>query len=208
MSIKNKLQSLCKLYPFYEELPVELLGEIDVDSWFDHNIYDISQSQHRIARLSKIAKKTSFAVELFHFCDLKTQQRFILQHRKKFSKKHLVLSSTVSACFWKVLIKRASAYRINYWSPKLRLNLQIRTTVCSLFTPKGSLNIQILTFVSRSAFETKNLAVITSKSLRYTVISSYLHKLSTLTFPKFTTTHKNRYQVPNKCEVMESNCDV
>ena len=89
MSVKKEITSLCKLYSFYEEIPEELLDETDVDSFFNHNIFDISQSQHRIVRVSRGSNKKSFAIKLFQFCDLKTQQRYILQEVVKISKRDL-----------------------------------------------------------------------------------------------------------------------
>ena len=75
MSVKKRIHSLCKLYSFNEEVPEEFLDETDVDSCFYHNIFDISQSQHRIVRVSRGSNKKSFAIKLFQFCDIKTQQR-------------------------------------------------------------------------------------------------------------------------------------
>ena len=72
MSVKKQVHSLSKLYSFYEEIPEEFLDETDVDSYFYHNIFDISQSQHRIVRVSRGSNKKSFAIKLFQFCDLKT----------------------------------------------------------------------------------------------------------------------------------------
>ena len=57
MSVKKQFPSLCELYSFYEEIPEEFLDETDVDSYFYHNIFDISQSQHRIERVSRGSKK-------------------------------------------------------------------------------------------------------------------------------------------------------
>ena len=53
ISTKKQISSLCKLYPVYEEIPEEFLDETDIDSYFYHNILDISQSPHRIVRVSK-----------------------------------------------------------------------------------------------------------------------------------------------------------
>ena len=53
MSVKNQIPSLCKIYSFYEEIPEEFLDETDVDSYSHHKVFDISQSQHRIVRVSR-----------------------------------------------------------------------------------------------------------------------------------------------------------
>ena len=57
MSVKKRIPSLCKLYSFYEEIPEQFLDETDVNSYFYHNIFDISQSQYRIVRVSRGSKK-------------------------------------------------------------------------------------------------------------------------------------------------------
>ena len=87
MSTKKQISSLCKLYLIYEEISEELLDETDVDSYLYHDILDISQSHNRIVRVSKGSSKKSFSFEVFHFCDSKFQQRFILKEEVSISKK-------------------------------------------------------------------------------------------------------------------------
>ena len=53
MSVKKQIPSLCKLCSFLEDIPEEFLIETDVDSYFYDNIFDMSQFQHRIARVSR-----------------------------------------------------------------------------------------------------------------------------------------------------------
>ena len=89
MSTKKQISSLCKLYSVYEEIPEEILDEPDVDSYFYHNILDISQSHHQIVRLSKGSNKKSFAFKTYHFCNSKLQQRFILKEELSISKKEI-----------------------------------------------------------------------------------------------------------------------
>ena len=48
MSTKKQIPSLCKLYSVYEEIPEDFLDKTDVDTYFYHNILDISQSHNRI----------------------------------------------------------------------------------------------------------------------------------------------------------------
>ena len=67
MSVQKQISSLCRLYSFYEEIPEEFFDETDVDSYFYHINFDISQSQHRIVRDSRGSNKKSFAIELFQF---------------------------------------------------------------------------------------------------------------------------------------------
>ena len=188
MSVKKQIPSLCKLYSFYEEIPEEFLDETDVDSYFYHNIFDISQSQHRIVRVSRGSNKKSFAIKLFQFCDLKTQQRYILQEEVNISKRELtsLVWSTICAIFSKLSIKLANAYRFPHRNPKLRLDLQSQKTISLLITITISLNIQIDKLVYLSDLEITILAYFPSKSLNYTAISLFLQKWSTLTTVKFT----------------------
>ena len=87
MSTENQIFGLSQLYSVYEEIPEEILDETDVDCYFYHNILDISQSHHRLVRVSKGSNKKSFAFKVFHFCDSKLQQRFILKGEVSISKK-------------------------------------------------------------------------------------------------------------------------
>ena len=89
MATKKQISSLCKLYSVYEEITEEFLDETDVDSYFFHNILDISLSHTRIVRVSKGSNKKSFAFEVFHFCDSKFQQRFILKEEVSISKNEI-----------------------------------------------------------------------------------------------------------------------
>ena len=92
MSTKKQISSLCKLssiyeVSIYEEVPEEFLNETAVDSYFYHNILDISQSQRRTVRVSKRSNKKSLAFKVFHFCDSKLQQRFFHKEEVSISKK-------------------------------------------------------------------------------------------------------------------------
>ena len=186
MSVKKQIPSLCKLYSFYEEKPEEFLDETDIDSYFYHNTFDISQSQHRIVRVGRGSNKKSFAIKLFQFCDLKTQQRYVLQKEVNISKRELTCLVDNLRDFLKNLIKLASAYRFPYRSPKLRLDLQSQKAIALLITITISLNIQIDKFVYHSNMETTFLVYFPSKCLNYTAIILFLQKLSTLTIVRFT----------------------
>ena len=89
MSTKKQISSLCKLYSVYKEIPANFLDETDVDSYFFHNILDISQSHNRIFRVSKGSNKKSLAFKVFDFCDSKLQQRFILKEEVSISKNEI-----------------------------------------------------------------------------------------------------------------------
>ena len=89
LSTKKQISRLCKLYSVYKEIPKDFLDETDVDSYFNHNILDISQSHHRIVRVTKGSNKKSFAFKVFHFCDSKLQQRFVFKEEVSIPKKEI-----------------------------------------------------------------------------------------------------------------------
>ena len=88
MSLKKQIFISCNLYSFYEEIPEEFLHETDVDSHFYENIFDTNQSHQRIVRV-RGSRKKSFATKLFHFCEIKTHQRYIPQEKVNISKREL-----------------------------------------------------------------------------------------------------------------------
>ena len=55
------------------------MDQTDVDCYFYRTIFEISHTQHRVARVSKRFNKKSFAENLFRFRILKKEQRYILQ---------------------------------------------------------------------------------------------------------------------------------
>ena len=87
MSVKKQISSLSKLYTIYEEVPESFLDETDVDSYFYHDILDIALIDNRIFRVSNGSNKKIFAFKLFQFCNLKNQQRFILEEEVSVSLK-------------------------------------------------------------------------------------------------------------------------
>ena len=89
MSTKKQISGLCKLYSKYEEIPEEVLDKTEVDSYFYHNIWDISQSHHRPVGVSKGSNKKSFAFKVFQFCDSKLQQWLIVEEEVSISKKEI-----------------------------------------------------------------------------------------------------------------------
>ena len=89
MSMKKQIQSLINLYTIYEEVPESFLDETDVDSCFYHKILDIALIDNRIVRVSKGSNKKILAFNLFQFCNLKNQQRLILEEEVSVSLKEL-----------------------------------------------------------------------------------------------------------------------
>ena len=121
MFVKKQIPSLCKFYSFNEEIPEEFLDETVVDSYFCHNIFDISQSQHRIVRVSRGANKESFANELFHFCDLKTQQPYFLKEEVIICKKEITCLVDNLRDFLKTFDQTSKCIQIPLPQPKVEV---------------------------------------------------------------------------------------
>ena len=122
---------MCKLYSVYEEIQEEFLDETDVDSYFFHNILDISQSHNRIVRVSKGSNKKSFAFKVFQFCDSKLQQRFILKEEVSISKKIESLLDSLGE-FLKAFDQANKVTQIP--SPKLKFEIGFTKAKDELFT--------------------------------------------------------------------------
>ena len=88
MSTKKQISSLSKLYSVYEEMPEEFLDETDVDKYFYHNILDISQSHHRIVRVSKGSNKKSFAFKVSFLAFKVTAAIYSQGKSQHFQKRH------------------------------------------------------------------------------------------------------------------------
>ena len=186
ISVRKQFPSLCKVYSIYEETPEEFLDETDVDSYFYHNIFDISQSQHRIVRVSRGSNKKSFAIKLFQFCDLKTQQRYILQEEVNISKRELTCLVDNLRHFLKTFDQASKCIQIPLLKPKVEIGST--ESKDNLFAyhhneinehPNRQIRLSFL-------FGNNNFCVFSSESLNYRVINLFLQKLSTLTTVKLT----------------------
>ena len=120
MSTKKHISSLCKLYSVYEEKREEYLDETDVDGYFYHNILDISQSHHRIVRVSKGSNKKSFSFKVFQFCDSKLQQRFIFKEEVNLSQKNESLLDSLRE-FLKAFDQANKVLQIPLLKPKFEI---------------------------------------------------------------------------------------
>ena len=119
MSVKIQIHSLRKLYSMYEEVLEHFPDKTDVDSSFCHNRCDISHYRHRIVQVSRSSNKNNIAVNLFRFCDMKTQQRYILKEERSISRKENVVLLYTSHDFLKSHEQASKSTQIPL--PKLKL---------------------------------------------------------------------------------------
>ena len=136
MSKRKQFSSLCKPYSVNDEIPEDFLDETDVDSYFYHNILDISQSHHRLVRVSKRSNKKSFAFKVFHFCDSKLQQRFILKEEVSICKKEIESLLDSLGEFVKAFDQANKVFRSHHQNLNLRLDLQKQKTNCSVIVTR------------------------------------------------------------------------
>ena len=179
MSNKKQISSLCRLYSIYEEIPEGFLDETDVDSYFFLNILDISQSHNRKVRISKGFNKKSFAFKVFHFCDSKLQQRFILKEEVSISKNKIESLLDSLGEFLKSSDQANKVSQIPLPKPKFEIGFTKAKDELFSYCYKDiveHLNRQIrLSF----RFEKNKTCVFSIKILNIKVINSFLQKLST-----------------------------
>ena len=101
MSIRKQIPGLSNLYTIYEEVPESFLDAADVDGYFYHKILDIAMIDNRIVRVNKSSNKKFFAFKLIQFCNLKNQQRFILQEEVSVSLKYFAAILNTLCRIWK-----------------------------------------------------------------------------------------------------------
>ena len=198
MSAKKQTPSLCKHYSFYEELPEEFLDETDVDSYFYHNIFDISQSRLQLVRVIRGSNKKSFAIKLFEFCDLKTQQRYILQESVKISRNEFTCLVESLHDFLKTFVYVSKCIQIPL--PKPKVEIGSAKSKDNLFAHYYNDIIEHPNKQIRLSFRfgNNNSGVFPSKSLNYTAINLILQKLSTLTNAKFTISKRTDFTMQTR----------
>ena len=156
------------------------LDETDVDSYFYRNILDISQSHHRIVRVSKGSNKKSFAFKVFHFCNSKLQQRFILKEEVSISKKEI---ESVLDSLAELLKAFDQANKVSQFPlPKPKFEIGFTKAKDELFSHCYKDIFELLNRQIRLSFRFEKktrLVSFPSKSLNKTVINSLLQKLST-----------------------------
>ena len=136
-------------------------------------------------RVSRGSNKNSFAIKLFQFCDLKTQQRYIFQEGMKISKRELTCLVDNLRAFLKTFDQASKCIQI----PLQKTKVEIGSTKSkdNLFVHHHSDIIEHSNRQIRLSFRfgNNNSCVFSLKSLNYTAINLFLQKLSTLTIAKF-----------------------
>ena len=208
MSTKKQISSLCKLYSVYEEIPEEFFDETDVDSYFYHNILDISQFHHRIVPVSKGSNRKSFEFKVFHFCDSKLQQRFILKEEVSISKKEFESLLDSLGEFLKAFDQANKVSEIPLPKPKFEIGFTKAKDELFSHCYKDiieNLNRQIrLSF----RFRKNKTCVFSIKKFEQYGDQFILTEVVNLSYREIKHFYKNRFFVAYKCDIFESNYNV
>ena len=181
------------------------MDQTDVDSYFYHNVLDISQSQHRIVLVSRGSIKKSSAIKLFKFCDSKTQQRCILQEELNISNRELNCLVDSLRDFLKTFDHASKCIQIPLPKPKVEIGSTKSKKISLLINITISLNTLTDEFVYHSDLETTILAYFPSKRLNYTAINLLLQKLSTLSIAKFTISTRTDITLQKSAKCLRAN---
>ena len=208
MSDKKQIPSLSKLYSFYEEIPEEFLDGTDVDSYFYHNFFDISQSQQQIVRVSRGYNKKSFAIKLFQFGDLKTQRRYILQEEVNISKRELTCLVDNLRDFLKFFYQASKCIQIP--PPKPKVEIGSTKPKDNLFAHHSNDIIEHPNRQTRLSFRfgNDNSCMFSLKNFELHGNQFILTEIVNLNHREIHHFYKNPYYVAKKCEIIESNYNV
>ena len=208
MSTKKQISSSCKLFSVYEEKTEELLDETDVDSYFYHNILDISQSHHRIVRVSKGSNKKCFAFKVFHFCDSKLQQRFVLKEEVSIYKKRTESLLDSLGEFLKAFVQANKVSQIP--SPKPKFESGFTKAKDELFSHCYKDIVEHLNRQIRLSFpvQKNKTCVFSIKKFEQYGDHLILIEVVNLSCHEIKHLYKNRFFVAYKCDIFESNYNV
>ena len=120
MLVKKRISSFRRLYSNYEEMPEDFLDEIDSDSFFHRNIFDVSQSQHRIVRVS-ISSNKILRTEVVRILQFKETAGLYPPRRNEHFEKKLSLLVDSFHDFLETFDKASKCLQIPSSDPKIEL---------------------------------------------------------------------------------------
>ena len=175
---KSKFPACFLLYSVYEETPEGILDETDVESHFYHNILDISQSHHRIVRISKGSKKI-FCNQSLSFLRCKVTAAIYSQGGSQHFQKKIESLFDSLGDFLQAFDQANKVLQILL--PKPKFEVGFTQTKDELFSQCYKDIVEHLNRQFRLSFRFEKTRVVSfpSKSLNNTVILSFLQKLST-----------------------------
>ena len=149
-----------------------------------------------------------FGIKLFQFCDLKTQQRYILEEEVKISKRELF--SLVDSL--REFLKTFNEARKSKQIPLPKPNVEIGSTKLkdNLFAHYYTNIIEHPNWQNGLSFRLGkiNFCVFSIKKFELHGNQNILTAIVNLNHHQIHRLYKNRYYVGKKCEIIEGNYDV
>ena len=184
------------------------MDKTDVDSYFYHNTLDFSESHHGIVRVKKGSNKKPLAFKVFYFCDSKLQQRFVLKEEVSISKKDIESLLDKLGYIVKAFDQANKVLQIPL--RKLKFGIGFTKAKDELFSHRYRDIVEHLNKQFRLSFlfEKNKTCVFFIKNLNFTMINSFLQKLSTWVTTKSNTSLKTVFFVAYKCDIFLSSFDI
>ena len=185
------------------------MDETDVDSYFHHNILDIALIDNRIVRVSIGSNKKIFAFELFQFCNLKNQQRLILEEEVSVSLEELAAFLNTLRQFLKHYDKTVN-FPALHPLPKPKQEIGFTLFKDELFAHyfqhiKEHCNRQIrLSF----RFERHKECCFSIKKFKIVGEENFLTEIINLRHCEVHSLYKNCYYIASKCGILDSNYEI
>ena len=182
--------------------------ETDVDSYFYHNILDISQSHRRTVGVSKGSNKKSVAFKVFHFCDSKLQQRFILKEEVSISKTEIESQLDSSDAFLKAFDQANKESQIPLPKPNFEIGFAKANDELFSHCHKDVVEHLNRQFWLSFRFENNKTCVFSIKQFEHYGDQFILTEVVNLGSREIKQFYKNRLFVAYKCDIFESNYNV
>ena len=159
-------------------------------------------------RVRRASNKKSFAIKLFRFCDLKTQQRSILQEEVNISGREHTSSVDSLRDFFKTFDPASKCIQIPLPKPKVEKgstkskdNLFAHYYNYIIVHPKRQIRLSF-------RFGSNNSRSFSFKKFELHGNQFILTEIVNLSHREIHHLYKNRYYLSNKCEIIESNYNV
>ena len=206
MSTNKQISSFYKLLSVYEEVPEEFLDDTDVDSYFYHNILDISQSHNLIVRVAKDPTKKLLLSKCFVFAIQSYSSDLFSRKKSEIPKKIESLLDSLGG-FLEAFDQANKVSQIPL--PKHNFEIGFAKAKDELFShcykEVEHLNTQIrLSFW----FEKNKTCVFSIKKFEDYCDEFILTEVVNLGYREIKDLHKNRFFVAYKCDIFESNDNV
>ena len=209
MSIKKQSPSLSKLHTIYEEVPESFWTKRTLIVFFTIISWEIALIDYRIVRLTNGSNKKNFTFKLFQFCNLKNQQRLILEEEVSVSLKELAAILNTSRQFLKQYDKTDKIPALHLL-PKPK-----QETGFTLFEDELFANFfqDIKEHCNRQTrhsfcFERKKECCFSIKNFQIVGEQNVLKEIINLRHCEVHSLHKNRYYINSKCGNFDSNYDI